>query len=283
MEAVPLKEILKMKIFGYSLFSYLAAFLYVALFLLVFRILEKVFFKKLGEFLRKRYPNAHGTLQSILIVLRVAVWGVACVFALDNLGFNVSAVLAGLGIGGVAVALAVQTILGDLFNYFVVCFDKPFEAGDFIVVDKHSGVVENIGVKSTRVRSLDGEQLVFSNSDLTGSRIRNFKRMAERRVLFKLGLIYETPPEKIPGICDQIRKIIQSIPKTRVDRVHFKEFGDFSLNFEVVYYVLSSDYNQYMDTQQKINLSVMEYFKKEGFEFAYPTTVEYVYPQKVGV
>lgn len=213
--------------------------------------------------------------KTALGLLQFVIWAVGVIFLLDNLGFNVSAVVAGLGIGGVAVALAAQTILGDLFNYFVIFFDRPFEEGDFIIFDDYMGVIENIGIKSTRIRSLGGEQIVISNSNLTGAKIRNYKRMAERRVLFKIGIVYETPMEKVKKVPEILKGILKSIPKVRIDRAHFKSFGDYSLDFEIVYYVLSPDYNIYMDTQQQINLEIMNAFIKEGIEFAYPTAVEY--------
>lgn len=214
--------------------------------------------------------------KSLLNILRMVIWGIGIVFVLDNLGFNVAAVVAGLGIGGIAVALAAQTILGDLFNYFVIFFDRPFEEGDFIVFDDYMGVIENIGIKSTRLRSLGGEQIVISNSNLTGSRIRNYKRMAERRIVFKLGIIYETPLEKIKKVPAMIRTIIESHGAlVRFDRAHFKEYGAYSLDFEVVYYVLNPDYNKYMDIQQNVNLTLFETFQKEEIQFAYPTSVQF--------
>lgn len=213
--------------------------------------------------------------KSILTILRMGVWSVGVIFLLDNLGFNVSAVVAGLGIGGIAVALAAQTILGDLFNYFVIFFDQPFEEGDFIIFDDYMGEIENIGIKSTRIRSLGGEQIVISNTNLTAAKIRNYKRMSQRRVLFSLGVTYETPHEKLRKIPAMLREIIESVKKTSFDRAHFKTFGAYSLDFEIVYFVLSSDYNHYMDIQQQINFLIREAFQKEGIDFAYPTAVEY--------
>lgn len=214
--------------------------------------------------------------KGIITIVRIVVWGIAVVFLLDNLGFNISAVVAGLGIGGVAIAFAAQHILGDLFNYFVIFFDKPFEEGDFIIVDNYLGVIEHVGIKTTRLRSLSGEQVVMANSDLTGSRIRNYKRMEKRRVLFKVGVVYQTTLaqlKKIPGI---IKGIVEAIPDTIFDRAHFQGFGDSSLDVEVVYYVLSSDYNKYMDIQQEINLKLVEVFAKEQIDFAYPTRTLYL-------
>lgn len=224
---------------------------------------------------RRQDKAQHSVLQSILSLVKIVIWGVVVVFILDNLGFNVSAVVAGLGIGGIAMALAAQTILGDLFNYFVIFFDRPFEEGDFIIFDDFMGEIENIGIKSTRIRALDGEQIVISNSNLTNARIRNYKRMSQRRVLFKFGIVYETSLEKVKKIPSLITGIIQSLKNVRFDRVHFHQFGDFSLNYEVVYYVLDADYNAYMDIQQQINLAILEAFQKEGIEFAYPTSVQY--------
>lgn len=193
------------------------------------------------------------------------------VFLLDNLGFRVSAVITGLGIGGIAVALAAQAILGDLFAYFVIFFDRPFETGDFIVVEDKQGAVEYIGLKTTRVRSLNGEQLIFSNKDLTDSRIHNYKKMERRRAVFQLGVTYQTPLEQIREISGLVKQIIENQQDVVFDRGHFTKYGDFSLNFEFVYYILATDYNKYMDIQQTINLAIFELFEKKGIEFAYPT------------
>ncbi len=216
------------------------------------------------------------TSHTIVVVIRVVGWGVAIVFLLDNLGFDISAVVAGLGIGGVAVALAAQTILGDLFNYFVIFFDKPFVVGDFIVVGDYLGVIEHIGIKTTRICSLGGEQLVFSNSDLTSSRIKNYKRMQQRRVVFRVGVVYQTTLEQIKNAPQIIREIIEKMEGIRFDRAHFMNFGDFSLDIEVVYYVTTGDYNIYMDKQQAMNLEIKEAFEKEKIEFAYPTQTLFV-------
>jgi len=216
------------------------------------------------------------TSHTIVVVIRVVGWGVAIVFLLDNLGFNISAVVAGLGIGGVAVALAAQTILGDLFNYFVIFFDKPFVVGDFIIIGEYLGEIEHIGIKTTRIRSLSGEQLVFSNSDLTSSRIKNYKRMQQRRVVFKVGVVYQTTLEQIKNAPQIIKEIIEKMEGIRFDRAHFMNFGDFSLDIEVVYYVTTGDYNIYMDKQQEMNLKIKEAFEKEKIEFAYPTQTLFV-------
>jgi small-conductance mechanosensitive channel len=210
-------------------------------------------------------------LRGIRILLNFVIWALALVFLLDNLGVKISAVVAGLGIGGVAVALAAQTILGDLFSYFVIFFDKPFQIGDFIIVGEKMGEVEMIGIKTTRLRALGGEQLVFSNKDLTDSRVHNYKKMQRRRVVFKLGVIYQTSSEKLKAIPQIIKSIIQKQQDATFDRAHFSSYGDFSLDFEIVYYVTGADYTKYMDLQQAINLAIFEAFEKEKIEFAYPS------------
>jgi small-conductance mechanosensitive channel len=215
-------------------------------------------------------------LKSISALARIVIWGVGLVFLLDNLGFDISAVVAGLGIGGIAVALAAQTILGDLFSYFIIFFDRPFELGDYIKVGDKNGTVEHIGIKTTRIRALNGEQLVFSNTDLTSSRLHNFKKLQKRRIMFMLGVIYETPAEKLKIIPGLVKDIITEEENSDYDRGHFKSFGDFSLNFEFVYHVLSSDYATYMDTQHNINMKIFDKFKEDGIEFAYPTQLVYV-------
>jgi small-conductance mechanosensitive channel len=210
-------------------------------------------------------------LKGITGIVSFIIWVLGFIFLLDNLGFEISTVIAGLGIGGIAIALAAQAILGDLFSYFVIFFDRPFEIGDFIVVGEFRGNIEYIGIKTTRVRSLSGEQLVFSNTDLTNSRIQNFKRMERRRVVFKLGVTYQTPAEKLEDAVEVVKQIIIDHPDVTYDRGHFASFGAFSLDFEFVYYVLSNDYTQYMDIQQDINLRVYREFENRGIEFAYPT------------
>ncbi|NNK01737.1 MAG: mechanosensitive ion channel family protein [Desulfatitalea sp.] len=210
-------------------------------------------------------------LGSVSFLSRVLVWLIVLLVALDNFGVNITALVAGLGVGGVAVALAVQNILGDVFASFSIVLDKPFVIGDFIIVDDLLGTVEYVGLKTTRIRSLSGEQLIFSNNDLLSSRIRNFKRMYERRVVFSIGVVYQTPPDKLEKIPGMIRSLIEAQDKIRFDRAHFKAYGPYSLDFEVVYWVLNPDYAVYMDIQQAINLGIYKAFEAEGIEFAYPT------------
>ncbi len=216
------------------------------------------------------------TVRSVSTLINIVVWSIGLIFLLDNLGFEISAVMAGLGIGGVAMALASQSILGDLFSYFVIFFDRPIKIGDFIMVDDKLGVVEKIGIKTTRIKSLRGELLVFSNTDLTNSRVHNFKEMESRRVAFTFGVVYQTPASKLKQIPEMVKNIIEATEFVSFDRAHFYEYGDSSLNFEVVYYVEGPDYNRYMDVQQAINMGIFEEFEKNGIEFAYPTRTIYM-------
>jgi len=230
------------------------------------------------EYLRKRGEDATSdrALKGVIGLTKALVWVTGILFLLDNLGFRISTVIAGLGITGIAVALAAQAILGDLFGYFVILFDRPFEIGDFVVVGDCMGVIERFGIKTTRIASLGGEQIIVSNKDLTDSRVRNYKRMAKRRVVFRLGVTYRTPAallREIPGI---VADIFREIEGTTLDRVHFLSCGDFSLVYEVVYYVDGNDYNRYMDLQQRANLAIYEEFGKRGVEFAYPTQTLYL-------
>jgi len=217
------------------------------------------------------------SLGIVGFLLRTAIWAVIGLLVLDNLGVDVTALIAGLGIGGIAIALASQNILGDLFASLSIIFDRPFVIGDFLILDDYMGSVEYIGVKSTRMRSLSGEQIILSNAELLKSRMRNYGRMVERRVVFTLNITYETEPDMLERIPREIRRIVEAQSDTRFDRSHFATYGAHSLDFETVYYVLSADYNRYMDIQQAINLSVFREFARLNIEFAYPTQKLYVH------
>lgn len=206
-------------------------------------------------------------LGGLMLVVNFFIWILGIVFLFDNLGYNVTTIITGLGIGGIAIALAAQNILGDLFNYFVIFFDRPFEAGDFIVVDDKMGTVEYVGIKTTRIRSLGGEQIIIGNSNLTGSRIHNFKRLVNRRILFTFNLDYRTPPHKLRQVPRIVKSIIEKQKPVIFDRAHFASYGDWSLKFEVVYFVLDPDYNKYMDIQQEINLAIYEELTKHEIYF----------------
>jgi small-conductance mechanosensitive channel len=217
------------------------------------------------------------TVRAASFLVRLVLFSVIALMALDNVpGLDITTLIAGLGVGGIAVALALQNVLGDLLASLSIALDKPFVIGDFIVLDTYMGTVEHVGLKTTRLRSLSGEQLVIANNDLLGSRIRNYKRMTERRALFALGVVYQTPVEKLEAIPRLVREIIDAEPLARFDRAHFKGYGAFSLDFEIVYYVLQPEYNAYMDVQQAINLAIFRRFAAEGIEFAYPTQTLFV-------
>jgi small-conductance mechanosensitive channel len=211
------------------------------------------------------------TLSLLSFLGRVVVWVLVLLLILDNLGLNVTALVASLGIGGIAVALAVQNILGDLFASLSIAIDKPFVIGDFIIVDDMMGSVEHVGLKTTRIRSLGGEQIIFSNNDLLKCRIRNYKRMQERRAVFAISVTYDTPAEKLEQIPALIQQAIEAQLEARFDRAHFKSFGAYSLDFEAVYYVLDPDYNVFMNVQQAINLQLVRRFAEHDIEFAFPT------------
>lgn len=231
----------------------------------------------LERMLRKREANGQfdPTLATIIptmrFLARFALYLLILLLGLQNLGFDVTALIAGLGVGGIAIALAVQNILGDLFSSLSIVLDKPFVLGDTITVGSVTGSVEKIGLKTTRIRSVSGEQVVFSNSDLLKGSIQNFKRMNERRVVFSFGVTYETPAQLLRGIPETVQKIVESQKEIRFDRTHWKSFGDSALIFEVVYYVLTADYKIYMDIQQSINMQIFEAFQKQKIDFAYPT------------
>ena len=208
--------------------------------------------------------------------IKFVIWVLAAILFLDNVGIKINSLIAGLGVGGIAIAFASQSIIADFFCFFTIFFDRPFEIGDFIKAGEQSGIVEHIGIKTTRIRALSGEQLVFSNTDLTSARIQNFKTMTKRRILFSIGVTYGTSVEHLREIPAIIREIVESTSKTDFGRAHFASYGSFSLNFEIVYFVLNGDYETFMDVSQSINLRIKEEFDKRGIEFAFPTQTLYL-------
>ncbi len=212
-----------------------------------------------------------GAFTALGLVAKVGIWSIVILVVLDNFGIDITALVAGLGIGGVAVAMAMKGILSDLFASISIALDKPFVIGDYIVVGDQNGSVEHIGLKTTRVRALSGEQLIFSNNDLLESRIRNYKRMQKRRIVFSLGVTYQTPHEKLVKIPTIVREIFDHQDRATIDRVHFKTFGDSALIYEIVYHVAVPDYAVFMDIQEEVNLELVKKFEQEGLEFAYPT------------
>jgi small-conductance mechanosensitive channel len=216
-------------------------------------------------------PARATSAAAVGFIARMVLWVVILLMILDNLGVNITTLVASLGIGGIAVALAVQNILGDLFASLSIVLDKPFVIGDFIIVDKYLGTVEYVGLKTTRIRSLGGEQLIFSNADLLKSRLQNMTRLESRRAAFTVGVTYDTPPAKLRAIPGMLADIVKAQPGVRLDRSHFTGVGPSSMNFEVVYFYDSPDYLAFMNVQQEIYLQMVERFDADGIEFAYPT------------
>jgi len=256
---------------------------YAALFIVAYTVVRAAghlidyFFEKI---IKKRLEEDSTFDSSIIKLLskglRAVVWFVALLLVAQNLGYDITALIAGLGIGGIAIAFALQGILSDVFASFSIYFDRPFQTGDFIIVGDDMGTIKHIGLKSTRIQTLQGEELVMSNKELTEARIHNYKKMERRRIGFSFGVVYDTPGEKLRQIPKMVKDIVASQELADVDRVHFTEFGDFSLNFQVMYYMNIPDYTAYMDAQQAINLAIKERFEQEGIEFAYPTQTVYV-------
>ena len=216
------------------------------------------------------------TAKTVSLLMRGLLWVLAVIFVLDNLGVNVTSMVAGLGIGGVAVALAAQAVLGDLFSAMAIHLDKPFIVGDFIIVEDMKGTVERIGIKTTRLRSLSGELLVMGNSKLTSATIRNYKKMQERRVVLNFGLLYSTPAPALAEMPDVVRALVEKDGSLRFDRAHFSGLGESSLDFEVVYYILDADYNKHMDAQQRLLLDLVSEVRRRGLDFAYPTRTLFI-------
>ncbi|PIR95167.1 mechanosensitive ion channel protein MscS [Candidatus Falkowbacteria bacterium CG10_big_fil_rev_8_21_14_0_10_37_6] len=210
-------------------------------------------------------------MRLISALIKIGLWLIAIMLILSNLGYNVSSLLAGFGIGGIVIAFAVQKMVSDLFSSLSIYFDKPFAPGDFIKIGEDMGTVKQVGMRTTRMQSLQGEELIVPNSEIVSAKIQNFGKMQRRRVAFSIGVTYNTPKKKLEAIPEMIKKIIKAQKKCTFDRAHFKTFGDFSLNFEIIYYVDSADYVEYMNIQQKINLAIVEVFEKEKIAIAFPT------------
>ena len=233
--------------------------------------------KKILESKKKSEKEADPTIINVLAsIVKVLVWVIAALLILQNLGYNVTSIVAGLGVLGIAVAFALQNILSDIFASFSIYFDKPFVVGDKINIGNDTGTVEKIGIKSTRIKTIQGHELIVSNKELTTVRVNNYKGMQSRRVLFTVGVAYETQATILREIPSIISKIITEIKDTKLDRVHLSKMADSSLNYEVVYFVTTGDYTRYMDIQQEINLKILEEFEKRKISIAYPTQKLYI-------
>jgi small-conductance mechanosensitive channel len=220
-------------------------------------------------------PDAANAAHLMVLISRIVLWSMGGIFVLSNLGIEVTSLIAGLGIGGIAVAFALQGVLSDLFASFSIYLDKPFRIGDYIVIGADSGVVQSIGVKTTRIRTLQGEELVVSNAELTTARVQNFKKMKERRTSMQFGITYETSHDKVKMVTGIVERIFEAIDGARLDRVHFTTFADSSLVFDVVFYIDSPEYIDFLDRQQQFNFELMDKFAEVGIEFAYPTRTIY--------
>jgi len=242
----------------------------IAIQILIDYIINKKFLSKTED------KGSAGVAAFISGLLKASLWAIGLLLILSNLGINITSLVAGLGIGGLAIAFALQNILGDLFSSLAIYIDKPFQVGDFIALGENKGTVEKIGVKTTRIRSAMGEEIVISNTELTSVRIQNYGRLKERRNVFTIGVTYDTPVEKMKKIQMLVKNAIESEESTRFDRVHFSSFGDSALNFDVSYFVESNNYQKFMDIKQGINFKILESFQKEGIEFAYPTQTVYI-------
>lgn len=232
------------------------------------------------QYIKREKAKGESTDTSVIrvltVIVNVSIWIISLIILLQNAGVNVSAVVAALGVGGIAIGFALQSVLTDLFAYFSIFFDKPFKVGDFITFDDKSGEVEKIGIKTTRVKTLQGEQLVVPNTMLTESEVNNFKKLKERRVFFDIGVTYQTPYEKVKNIPKILENCMKGIDLVRFDRAHFKEYGDSALIFEVVFSVDSDDYLIYMDKRQQVNLNILKDFEKNKIDFAYPTQTVFI-------
>lgn len=250
---------------------------------LVYEII-RAFEKLVGYFINKSLSKGNeenkehnqAVIKTLQLIIRIILWVMGLILILSNLGIDVTSLIAGLGIGGIAIALALQNVLSDLFSSFSIYMDKPFKVGDFIMVGTDGGTVEKIGLKTTRIQTLQGEELVIGNKELTSARVQNFGVMEKRRVIFSLGVTYDTSQDKLEKIPQIIKNIIEQTDLAEFDRCHFRTYADSSLNFEIVYYINSADYTAYMDIRHQVNLAIFQKFAEAKIEFAYPTQTLYV-------
>ena len=242
------------------------------------RVLDFVIRKYLERTQEEGEDNQHSEsmINLLKVIVKVIMWVIGLLLILSNLGINITSLVAGMGIGGIAIALALQNVLSDLFSAFSIYIDRPFKVGDHIQIGTDRGEVEKIGMKSTRIRTLQGEQLIVSNQELTNVRIQNYRRMERRRVAFKLGVTYDTPHKKLEAIPGYMEEIANKVDLVEFDRCFFIEYADSSLVFEVVVFVSSKEMKDYLESMQEINLSIYKKFEREKIEFAYPTQTIHV-------
>ncbi len=238
----------------------------------VVRILIMGIDSLLTYYLKKQgKEQSKGAMKGVMIMVQVVLWVFGLVWLLGNLGYDIGSLLAGLGIGGIAIALAAQSFLGNVLAYFSVLFDRPYEVGEFLIIGSELGTVTHIGIMTTRIQSLSGEELSYSNKNMLNEWIHNYSRMEKRRAVFGFNVSYDTPPDVLERIPDEVKKIILAQEKVTLDRVHFCEFREYYLYFEGVYYSMEPGYGEYRDKQQKINLAIMRKFEEMGVKFAFST------------
>lgn len=252
-----------------TIFSYATPI--VVVFIIVRSVQQLVDYGILKVTKEKEPENGTSVANVLSRITKGILWSLAFLYIITRFGYDITTVVASFGVAGIVLAFGLQHVLSDVFASFSIFFDKPFNVGDFITVGGNWGVVKKVGIRSTRIQSLQGQEIIIPNQELTSEQIHNYKKMEKRRVQFSFGLIYDTSSEKIEKALELTKQVVSSVELVDFDRVHFKEYGDFSLNFEVVYYVNTSDYNKYMDVQQEINLKLKKAFEKERIEFAYPT------------
>src|ERR1700723_1264818 len=217
-----------------------------------------------------------GSLDIINFVARMLIWSLLVLVALDNLGVNITALLAGLGVGGVAVALALQNVLGDLFASLSIALDKPFVIGDNLTIDTFIGKVEHIGIKTTRLRSVSGEQIILSNADILKSRVRNFGRLSQQRILATIRLDFDTPTDKLKALPQVLENVVREHPQARFERCHLIPLGESSFQFELSYFVQQPAANPMLDLQQAVNFRIIDELRRLGVEFAYPAQLVFL-------
>jgi small-conductance mechanosensitive channel len=269
---------LRMLIFGSIVQKVLSYVILIAVMYYVVKVAQDVIDYAIQRFVEKRQTKeeADPIIYLLGTIAKVALWIIAVLFIISNLGFNVTSLVAGLGIGGIAVALALQNILSDVFSSFSIYFDKPFQPGEFITVGENMGTVKRIGIKSTRLESITGEELIIPNRELTAARVQNYKRVQKRRLIFNFSVTYQTSAKKLKSVKEAVKAIIEKTPLADFDRVHFKEYGNSGLVFEVSYFIKTADYNKYMDVREEVNIAIKEAVEKEGVDFAYPTSTVYL-------
>lgn len=255
-------------------------------FLFMFTILWEIIsaLEKFSDYIVKRYMDSgnkndkasESLISAFRLIIRIGLWGIATLLLLSNLGFNVNSLVASLGVGGIAIALALQNILGDIFSAFSLYLDKPFQIGDYITIGEHSGTIKKIGLKTTRIKTLRGEEIVVSNKELTTVRIQNFKKLTKRRISFQLGIEYSTSAKLLKMVPQLVQEIIESVENTQFERCYFKEYTDSNLSFSTSYYVTSSSIAISSAVKEEINMKIYEAFEKNKISFAFPSQTIYL-------